>query len=327
MDTASQSSAVSLETIHSLLMQMNSKLSIIEKNNVALEKRLTEIEMKMSDIKTINDSVSTLKSKVCTIENDLSAMKQTVFDVEQSAAATGQIFDDVKKTAENELKLLKHEAKTMRDNINKELSSMTRQNEELQRSVTDLKSRSMRDNLIFSGIPETPNEDCEAVVHQFLVNKLKIRDYISFERVHRMGKPDEFRTRPRNIVAKFSFYKDREFVRRRAPQKLKHTQIWINEQFPPEIEEKRKKLYPVMREARLNDRRVKLVVDKLYIDGSLYVPNENNEETLGAEGGANQGAEMSSEAHRGRPVPNRSRRGSGRRPAVKRFRRGSTPTH
>lgn len=105
----------------------------------------------------------------------------------------------------------------------------------------------MRDNLIFSGIPETPNEDCETVLHHFLENKLKIDEFISFERVHCMGKPDEFKTKPRNIIAKFSFFKDREFVRRRAPQKLKSTKIWVNEQFPPEIEERRKKLYPVLR--------------------------------------------------------------------------------
>ena len=30
------------------------------------------------------------------------------------------------------------------------------------------------------------------------------------------GKPNEFNTRPRNIVAKFSFFKDRELVRRRV---------------------------------------------------------------------------------------------------------------
>lgn len=115
---------------------------------------------------------------------------------------------------------------------------------------------------------------------------LKIDEYISFERVHRMGKPDEFRTKPRNIIAKFSFFKDREFVRRRAPQKLKNTNIWVNEQFPPEIEERRKKLYPVLRLARQKHSHVRLVVDKLYIDGKLYNPEDKAEETLGTQGDA-----------------------------------------
>jgi hypothetical protein len=49
----------------------------------------------------------------------------------------------------------------------------------------------------------------------------------------------------------------------------------VNEQFPPEIEEKRRKLYPALRKARKDKKRVKLVVDRLYIEGELYVPSEN----------------------------------------------------
>lgn len=162
----------------------------------------------------------------------------------------------------------------------KSVNSIVLKNEEWQSSIIDLKSRSMRDNLIFSGIPETPNEDCEAVLHHFLENKLKIDEYISFERVNCLGNPDEFKTKTRNIVAKFSFFKDREFVRRRAPQKLKNTNIWVNEQFLTEIEERRKKLYPVLRLARQKHGHVRLVVGKLYIDGKLYNPEDNAEETL-----------------------------------------------
>lgn len=68
---------------------------------------------------------------------------------------------------------------------------------------------------------------------------------ISFERVHRMGRWNEFNEHPRNIVAKFTYYKDREFIRTHAAQKLKGSNVWVNEQYPPEIEERRKKLYPV----------------------------------------------------------------------------------
>lgn len=36
----------------------------------------------------------------------------------------------------------------------------------------------------------------------------------------------------------------------RAPQNLKGSNVWVNEQFPPEIEETRKKLYLIMRLAK-----------------------------------------------------------------------------
>lgn len=98
-----------------------------------------------------------------------------------------QIFDDVKKNHESELKSIKTNTRNLEENLKRSVNSIVQKNEELQSSIIDLKSRSMRDNLIFSGIPETPNEDCEAVLHHFLENKLKIDEYISFERVHRMG--------------------------------------------------------------------------------------------------------------------------------------------
>ena len=43
-------------------------------------------------------------------------------------------------------------------------------------------------------------------------------------------------TRP--IVAKFVLHKDRETVRRAAPQTLKNKPFGVNEQFPREINEK-----------------------------------------------------------------------------------------
>lgn len=246
MDPNSQTT-VSLDTIHSLLIDINTKLTAIEGNNAALESRLSQIESDVSKIKSVTDTVASLTSKVNTCENEIKEMKNTISSVEHSAKAMSQIFDDVKKNHESELRSIKTNTRNLEENLKRSVTSIVQKNEELQSSIIDLKSRSMRDNLIFSGIPETPNEDCEAVFHHFLENKLKIDEFISFERVHRMGKPDEFKTKPRNIIAKFSFFKDREFVRRRAPQKLKSTNIWVNEQFSPEIEERRKKLYPVLR--------------------------------------------------------------------------------
>ena len=68
----------------------------------------------------------------------------------------------------------------------------------------------MRYNLVFTGIPEERDEDTEAVILDLIQRKYKPDYHISFERVHRIGKANEFNERPRNIVAKFSYFKDRE---------------------------------------------------------------------------------------------------------------------
>ncbi|KAL3980751.1 aryl hydrocarbon receptor nuclear translocator [Sarotherodon galilaeus] len=53
-------------------------------------------------------------------------------------------------------------------------------------SVIDLQARSMRDNLVFSGIPESAGEDAEATVKSFIKTHLKLPEdtvkNIAFER-------------------------------------------------------------------------------------------------------------------------------------------------
>jgi hypothetical protein len=56
-----------------------------------------------------------------------------------------------------------------------------------------------------------------------------------------------------------------------APSTLKGTDYFVKEQFPPEIENKRKSLYSVAKDARKNPgNKVRLVRDKLFINNKLY---------------------------------------------------------
>lgn len=61
------------------------------------------------------------------------------------------------------------------------------------------------------------------------------------------GKKDEFRTKQRKIVAESLFFRDRKLVCFQAPKKLKGSNIWVNEQFPPEIR-RRERHYTLLRE-------------------------------------------------------------------------------
>ena len=74
-------------------------------------------------------------------------------------------------------------------------------------------------------------------------------------------------------MARFLYHVDLEHVLIIA-NRLKGTQYGIREQFPQEIENRRKPLYPVMRRVRQEKRQVTLVRDRLYIDNELYVPYE-----------------------------------------------------
>ena len=76
-----------------------------------------------------------------------------------------------------------------------------------------------------------------------------ISKLIDFDRVHRLGRFRPGQSCPRPIVAKFTFYVDKEYVRQVAPKVLRGTGYSENEQFPQEIEMRRKVLYPVVKSA------------------------------------------------------------------------------
>ena len=73
----------------------------------------------------------------------------------------------------------------------------------------------------------------------------------------------------RPIVARFIYRKDMDSVLKNA-YKLKGKLFGINEQFPMEIKMRCKLLYPVLRKAIQEGKQVRLVKDKLFINGQLY---------------------------------------------------------
>lgn len=277
---------ITLNSIHYLLTQMNTKLTNIEHKNDSLEARLTAIECKMTSIHEMQSSLNTVKSQVEQLDEDVKCVKKDVQSLETNMNSLGNVFDSVKETVDSNKRNITdcqkitqqctQAQRTAEDKMTAELRTVREESERLQSSVTDLKARSMRENLVFAGIPEDNREDTEAVLQEFLQRKYKLDYEIPFERVHRMGKWNEFNEHPRKIIAKFTYFKDREFIRTRAAQKLRGSRVWVNEQFPPEIEEKRKKLYPIMRQAKKDNKRTKLVRDTLYIDGEEYIPTSES---------------------------------------------------
>ena len=155
--------------------------------------------------------------------------------------------------------------------LSEQMQKISTENKQLKETVLDLQTRSMRDNLIFSGLPETNNENTESVVKNFMKTQLKIPPEtlknVTFHRVHRFGRNTS--TSPRPIVAKFEHFQDKLLVKGKG-RELKGTTFGLNEQYPREINERRKVLYPIMKEHRSKNIRTSLIVDKLYINGQLF---------------------------------------------------------
>jgi hypothetical protein len=145
--------------------------------------------------------------------------------------------------------------------------------DDLRNDITDLRCRSMKNNLIFTGLGYNRNENCENKLRDFLYNELNIDKHIELEfkgKLQNCARP---------IVARFQYHQDLVLVLKRGYM-LRGKHFGIKEQFPEEIEKRRQKLYGVMKRAKHEGRHVSLVRDKLYIEGEFYVLPDNCREQM-----------------------------------------------
>lgn len=113
-------------------------------------------------------------------------------------------------------------------------------------------------------LKETEKETCVSVVDEFCDISNINQD---IEREQRIGRRRSGEFRP--VVVKFLLFRIREKVRSNA-SRLGGTRFGIQKQFPRHIQEQRKQLNPILKDARKRGERATLVVNKLYFDGVEY---------------------------------------------------------
>ena len=197
-------------------------------------------------------------------------MKTKINDVEESVNFVSKKFDDWqndKIVLEKKMTELSTKVETVAD--------LKLENTELRENLIDQRCRSMRDNLIFTNIPEEPNETwehSERVLRTFIKEQMIIESSeLHFKRVHRIGQKrlsargDE-QPRPRPLIARFLYTRERDTIKY-GGKALKGKPYGVVEQFPEEIAQYRRDvLMPRLRAARREGKRANIVIDKLYID-------------------------------------------------------------
>ena len=250
---------------------------MIQQMNNNFMGRLSSIESSVAKLSSIESELTHMRSDLSKLQLENANISQRMSDVEKSCQGISNMFDDAKASNSDLRKDITGLQIQIGENITKFEDSFSVLNNGLQ----EIKTRSMQSNLVFYGLGEAArgtNDHTEEKLKDFLKNELALEnpDIINdmvFDRVHRLGRPrDNQKSNPRPIVAKFERYKDRELIRIAGKDlNEKKNGFSIREQFPPEIEAKRKLLYPVMRSYLKDPRnRVALVRDKLYINGKLY---------------------------------------------------------
>lgn len=161
------------------------------------------------------------------------------------------------------------------EEVNKELH---KENRELKDRLIYLESQSRRNNLKILGLQEPRSaetwQDCENSV-QTVLSALGVSD-TTIERAHRLGpqsQPDA-RSGSRPVVCKFLSFKDRERVLNAYRTKEAATKlppgVKIFEDFPQEVEAKRRELMPFFHAARHVRAKAKMSLDRLIINGTTY---------------------------------------------------------
>jgi hypothetical protein len=104
--------------------------------------------------------------------------------------------------------------------------------------------------------------------------RVKISDEIQLKRVHRVSheltasSTDDHRA----VIVQLTNHKDKVKIIQAAPRITAETPYGVNEQFPREITERRKQLYPYYKAAKRQGKRATMIVDKLFVEGSQIHP-------------------------------------------------------
>ena len=114
----------------------------------------------------------------------------------------------------------------------------------------DIEARSRCNNLLFRGFPESRDEKCTRVILKFLEEKMGVDEPPVIERAHRLGRFNRFKG-PGPIIDAFTFYRDTEDIISLAGS-LKGTHRSINRDYPREITNTRRTLWPQFKSARAN---------------------------------------------------------------------------
>jgi len=147
----------------------------------------------------------------------------------------------------------------------------------MKEELLDLKARSMRDNLIIQGIEEGgQSESRDKLVWELrrvLANTLRMSphdiDKINVDRCHRIG-AKKGNGKPRPVVYKITPSWAKDVILYNTRNIPRASRIKVFEQFPQEIQERRKRLIPVLKEKKAAKKKVRLAVDKLIIEGKEY---------------------------------------------------------
>ena len=233
--------------------------------------KLNDIQCKLDKLISVLPEIQNLKIQVATLEKENEQLKESL------------------ELTQAEVEGLKEQASVTAATLKATTAKIVKL-EELERRAVKQECFNRRNNIKFFGISDNEQEspeDTEAVLRNFLDKEMKFSkkhlDEIEFERVHRIPtrvreeKPNQH---PRPVIAKVSFFKDKQQIKSHIKHLPRGKKFGVADDFPKEVDEIRKELYPVLKKAKRDHKTAFFNIEKLIIDKSVYRGPETKNFTL-----------------------------------------------
>ena len=209
----------------------------------------------------------------------LRTMLQEVMDKKLRQVLDEKFGEHIAPVKQEIAKLQQH-IHVMKEKHESEIRVLKQENQKQKAHIEKLESYQRRNNIRFYNISENKDENLD----QFLIeicNKYlesnELLDSRSFERAHRIGK--FVSGKQRIVVARVAHYKEKVAILKARKHLNDGEKINISDDFTNKVEQRHRKLYPVMKAIKakmgIQDRaKVYLKEDKICIGGMLYAENE-----------------------------------------------------
>ncbi|XP_062583653.1 uncharacterized protein LOC134245382 [Saccostrea cucullata] len=263
-----------LQKLH-ILDEIQAKLLRIDSDVTSIKQQVSEVTNKASKLEHsvtfISDTIDDIQKHggVNAIRNKLSVVEAKTTDLENSAQNTHSRLSDI-ENREVDVQAVRNVISKL-DCEMKRHSTMIEKKTQTDERITGLQYHTMKMNLVFTGVwGESRGENTEQKLRAFLMNELDIDYHIEFVNIHSFGRFQ--RGKPRPIVARFIYQADIDAVLEKANW-LRGTPYRIHRQFPAAMDERRRSLIPVMKQFIEDGANVKLVRDRLIVNGQVYDPD------------------------------------------------------
>ena len=264
-------------------------ISVADPNN-ATTAMLREIK-KMEE--QLSEKITTSK------DQDLSEMEERLNNNIRSTIDTSikdalkVIQTSLNSAVENNATVLSHtvELKGLRDEnsrLNRKVQQLTAEQSRMKQQLTKIENLSLENSLIIRGLAEDIKETEQLLVeklHGVLSRimqgdtdeiKLMNAKRITIKSIRRLGRPNRHRTRP--VSAELHHKQDVDYILENRFDLEKG--IYIDKEYPIEVERKRKILLPILRAAKRSSefkKQSKLEEDKIVLKGRRYDVNTLNQ--------------------------------------------------